>query len=222
MTTCGSTPVIPAIHHTVAFRLRHPSGSPDETAFVDAARALATIPGMEDFRQFRQVSPKSDFTFFFLMRFADADAYSSYNEHPVHVAFVGTAGTARSATSKSPTLLPSTAITFELSRFAPGGLEQSQVLRPSRPEPSRDSVSFRHAAGLQGHDRRAQPDQWSLVTLKAPTQPVLRQQPGALRPQPVAAAYGPKIEARAANAVRPGPAVSLRHSGRPQLRPWRR
>jgi hypothetical protein len=25
---------------------------------------------------------------FFLMRFADADAYSSYNEHPVHVAFV--------------------------------------------------------------------------------------------------------------------------------------
>jgi hypothetical protein len=88
MTTSGSTPVIPAIHHTVAFRLRHPSGSPDETAFLDAARALATIPGVEDFRQFRQVSPKSDFTFFFSMRFADADAYSSYNEHPVHVAFV--------------------------------------------------------------------------------------------------------------------------------------
>ena len=88
MTEYGSTPVIAPIHHTVAFRLSHPSGSPDEAAFLDAARALATIPGVEDFRQFRQVSPKSDFTFFFSMRFADADAYSSYNEHPVHVAFV--------------------------------------------------------------------------------------------------------------------------------------
>jgi hypothetical protein len=88
MTTSGPTPMIAPIHHTVAFRLRHPSGSPDETAFLDAARALATIPGVEDFRQFRQVSPKSDFTFFFSMRFADAEAYSSYNEHPVHVAFV--------------------------------------------------------------------------------------------------------------------------------------
>ena len=88
MTTSGPTPVIAPIHHTVAFRLSHPSGSPDEAAFLDAARALATIPGVEDFRQFRQVSPKSDFTFFFSMRFADADAYSSYNEHPVHVAFV--------------------------------------------------------------------------------------------------------------------------------------
>jgi Stress responsive A/B Barrel Domain len=87
MTTSGPTPLIAPIHHTVAFRLSHPSGSPDEAAFLDAALALATIPGVEDFRQFRQVSQKSDFTFF-SMRFADADAYSSYNEHPVHVAFV--------------------------------------------------------------------------------------------------------------------------------------
>jgi hypothetical protein len=72
------------------------------------------------------------------------------------------------------------------------------VLRPSRPEPSRETPSASGTQpGLQGHDRRAQPDQWSLVTLKAPTQPVLRQQPGALGPQPVTAAYGPKIEARA-------------------------
>ena len=88
MTASGPTPVIAPIHHTVAFRLSHPSGSPDEAAFLDAARALATIPGVEDFRQFRQVSPKSDFTFFFSMRFADADAYRGYNEHPVHIAFV--------------------------------------------------------------------------------------------------------------------------------------
>ncbi len=76
------------IQHTVAFRLRHPAGSSDEAAFLEAARALATIPGVEEFQQLRQVSPKSHFTFFFSMRFADEDVYQGYNEHPVHVAFV--------------------------------------------------------------------------------------------------------------------------------------
>lgn len=82
------SPLSGPIQHTVAFRLRHPTGSAAEGEFLEAARALATIPGVEDFQQLRQVSPKSDFTFFFSMRFADADAYQGYNEHPVHVAFV--------------------------------------------------------------------------------------------------------------------------------------
>jgi Stress responsive A/B Barrel Domain len=86
--TSNPAAVSAPIQHTVAFRLRHPSGSSAETAFLEAARVLATIPGVEDFQQLRQVSPKSDFTFFFSMRFADADAYRGYNEHPVHVAFV--------------------------------------------------------------------------------------------------------------------------------------
>lgn len=84
LATSDSTP----IQHTVAFRLRHPAGSPDEAEFLEAARSLATIPGVEEFQQLRQVSAKSDFTFFFSMRFADAGAYQAYNEHPVHVAFV--------------------------------------------------------------------------------------------------------------------------------------
>ncbi len=88
MATSGPTPPSTPIQHTVAFRLRHPAGSPDEAAFLEAARALTTIPGVEEFQQLRQVSPKSDFTFFFSMRFAHADAYRGYNEHPVHVAFV--------------------------------------------------------------------------------------------------------------------------------------
>ena len=54
-----------AIQHTVVFRLRHLSGSPEEGDFLAAARSLATIPGVEDFHQLRQVSPKSPFTFFF-------------------------------------------------------------------------------------------------------------------------------------------------------------
>jgi Stress responsive A/B Barrel Domain len=77
-----------AIQHTVAFRLRHPAGSPAEREFLEAARALASIPVVEDFQQLRQVSPKSDFTFFFSMRFADNVAYQSYNAHPTHIAFV--------------------------------------------------------------------------------------------------------------------------------------
>ncbi len=77
-----------SIQHTVAFRLHHPTGSGAEQDFLTAARALADIPGVQEFRQLRQVSPKSDFTFSFSMRFADDEAYQAYNEHPVHVAFV--------------------------------------------------------------------------------------------------------------------------------------
>ncbi len=76
------------IQHTVSFTLRHPAGSPAEADFLAAARALATVPGVEDFAQLRQVSPKSDFAFSFSMRFADDEAYQVYNEHPTHVAFV--------------------------------------------------------------------------------------------------------------------------------------
>lgn len=77
-----------AIQHTVAFRLRHPAGSDAEQDFLTAARALADIPGVQEFRRLRQVSPKSDFTFSFSMVFADDEAYQAYNVHPVHVGFV--------------------------------------------------------------------------------------------------------------------------------------
>ncbi len=77
-----------AIQHTVAFRLRHPAGSDAERDFLATGLALADIPGVQDFQQLRQVSPKSDFTFFFTMRFDDEAAYRAYNDHPTHVAFV--------------------------------------------------------------------------------------------------------------------------------------
>ena len=77
-----------AIQHTVAFRLQHPAGSQAERDFLTAALALADIPGVQEFRQLRQVSPKSEFTFSFSMRFVDGAAYQAYNDHPTHVAFV--------------------------------------------------------------------------------------------------------------------------------------
>ncbi|MCC6856269.1 MAG: Dabb family protein [Microbacteriaceae bacterium] len=76
------------IRHTVVFTLAHAPGSPEERAFLDAARALADIPGVERFEQLRQVSAKNDFDFGFSMEFADQSAYDAYNEHPAHVAFV--------------------------------------------------------------------------------------------------------------------------------------
>ncbi|MBF0678321.1 MAG: Dabb family protein [Devosia sp.] len=76
------------IRHTVVFTLKHPSGSPEETAFLRDAKILAAIPGVEKFEQLRQVSPKADYAFGFSMEFADQAAYDVYNAHPDHVAFV--------------------------------------------------------------------------------------------------------------------------------------
>ena len=76
------------IRHTVVFRLRHAPGSAEEKEFLEAARALAAIPGVERFEQLREVSPKNDYTFGFSMEFADQATYDGYNGHPDHVAFV--------------------------------------------------------------------------------------------------------------------------------------
>jgi hypothetical protein len=78
-----------AIQHTVAFSLRHTPGSTEERDFLSAALDLATIPGVQDYRQLRQISPKSTFTHSFAMIFADQQAYQDYNNHPIHMAFVG-------------------------------------------------------------------------------------------------------------------------------------
>lgn len=76
------------IRHTVVFRLKHERHSDAEKDFLQAAKALAAIPGVQKFEQLRQVSPKNDFTFGFSMEFRDRAAYDAYDAHPDHVAFV--------------------------------------------------------------------------------------------------------------------------------------
>ncbi|MCB1499044.1 MAG: Dabb family protein [Bauldia sp.] len=76
------------IRHTVVFRLRHAPNSAEEKDFLEAAKALAAIPGVERFEQLRQVSRKNGYAFGFSMEFADEAAYDGYNRHPDHVAFV--------------------------------------------------------------------------------------------------------------------------------------
>ena len=76
------------IRHTVVFRLRHERYSAAEKDFLDAAKALADIPGVRKFEQLKQVSPKNDYTFGFSMEFSDQAAYDGYNSHPDVVSFV--------------------------------------------------------------------------------------------------------------------------------------
>jgi hypothetical protein len=76
------------IRHTVAFSLKHPSGSPSEKSFLAAGQQLAAIPGVEKFERLRQVGAKNAFTFGFSMEFADRKAYQDYSQHPDHVRFV--------------------------------------------------------------------------------------------------------------------------------------
>lgn len=76
------------IRHTVVFRLKHARHSDAEKAFLEAAKVLMAIPGVERFEQLRQVSPKNDYTLGFSMEFHNQIAYDAYNTHPDHVAFV--------------------------------------------------------------------------------------------------------------------------------------
>ena len=78
------------IRHTVAFRLRHAAGSPEEGSFLAEAGSLAEIPGVEGFELLRQVGAKNDFDYGISMEFADRAAYEAYNAHPAHVRFVET------------------------------------------------------------------------------------------------------------------------------------
>jgi hypothetical protein len=63
-------------------------GSPEEAAFLDAARELASIPGTLDYTIKRQTSPKLDHRFGIAMRFASEEDYAAYNAHPLHTRFL--------------------------------------------------------------------------------------------------------------------------------------
>jgi hypothetical protein len=76
------------IRHTVAFTLPHAAGSPEEADFLATAARLSAIAGVESFEILRETSPKNGYRFGISMEFADAAAYTGYNEHPEHVRFV--------------------------------------------------------------------------------------------------------------------------------------
>ena len=78
------------IIHTVTFKLKHPSGSTEESAFLEAARKLSTIPNVQKFECLKEISKNNNFDFGLSMEFEDMDNYQAYNNHPEHVSFVQT------------------------------------------------------------------------------------------------------------------------------------
>lgn len=78
------------IRHTVTFKLKHPAGSQEERAFLEAARKLAAIPTVKKFECLRQVGKKNPFDFGLSMEFSSPEDYEAYNLHPNHVDFVQT------------------------------------------------------------------------------------------------------------------------------------
>ncbi len=78
------------IRHTVTFKLKHPTGSPAELDFLQAARTLAAISTVRNFECLRQTSKKNHFNFGLSMEFSSMEDYQTYNSHPDHVKFVQT------------------------------------------------------------------------------------------------------------------------------------
>lgn len=73
------------IHHTVAFKLLHEQGSPEESLFLQEAwDRLSVIPGVLNFTVSRQTSPKNPYDFELTMDFANQEDYDAYNVHPNH------------------------------------------------------------------------------------------------------------------------------------------
>jgi hypothetical protein len=86
----GYTPTMNTpYHHQVIFCLKAGTSGPAVEAFLtDAERILRTIPGVRNFQVLKQVSPKNDYDFGFIMEFAHRGDYRAYDAHPDHTAFV--------------------------------------------------------------------------------------------------------------------------------------
>ncbi|WP_407945805.1 Dabb family protein [Paenibacillus puerhi] len=77
------------IQHMVIFCLKHPRGSAEAQQFLQDGRSiLSSIPTVQDFRVYDQISPKNDFDYGFAMTFSGQADYDAYNEHPLHTDFV--------------------------------------------------------------------------------------------------------------------------------------
>jgi hypothetical protein len=74
------------LQHTVAFRL---NDGVDPDWFLEQARTLGELPGVQDFEVLAQISAKSShFAWALSMWFNSEEEYESYNDHPTHIDFV--------------------------------------------------------------------------------------------------------------------------------------
>lgn len=76
------------IQHTIAFKLKHQAGSPEEREFLADTYRFAEIPGVLNFNCFRQTSRQNAFEFGISMEFATQEDYDRYSRHPLHIKLV--------------------------------------------------------------------------------------------------------------------------------------
>ena len=76
------------IRHSVIFKLKCLKDSPEEKDFLDVAKKLAAIPGVQNFESLKQTSKKNKFDYGLSMEFASQQLYDVYSSHPDHVQFI--------------------------------------------------------------------------------------------------------------------------------------
>lgn len=76
------------IRHSVIFKFKGTISPSDETAFFNAAKELAQIPGVQGFELLKQTSKKNPYTYGISMEFATQTLYEQYNNHPAHTSFI--------------------------------------------------------------------------------------------------------------------------------------
>jgi len=82
-------PMNSSIIHSVIFTLKHDKESTAAKQFLaDGQALLSSIPTVNNFQVFQQVSAKNNFQYGFSMEFESQAAYEAYNDHPIHSAFV--------------------------------------------------------------------------------------------------------------------------------------
>ncbi|MCG2459738.1 Dabb family protein [Flavobacteriaceae bacterium F89] len=70
--------------------MKVPKDSREEMRFLDAAKGLGSIPGVNNFKCLRQISNKNAFDYGIFMEFNSLKDYEAYNNHSEHLSFVQT------------------------------------------------------------------------------------------------------------------------------------
>lgn len=74
--------------HSVIFKLKHSVDSIEANNFWNAAKKLADIPGVQNFKCLKQTNPTNKFEYGLSMEFENQIFYDNYSSHPEHVQFI--------------------------------------------------------------------------------------------------------------------------------------
>jgi hypothetical protein len=75
-------------HHSVIFSFFENIDIQRLNNFFLAAKELNTIPGVLNYKQWKQVSKKNSFQYGLSMEFYSEEDFQKYNNHPIHSKFI--------------------------------------------------------------------------------------------------------------------------------------